>query len=207
MKNNIVLLIVFFFTINVNINAQSIEIGPEFGFGRIGIKNDFPSPTTSKLFNNTTSEYYRYGFISYMVFDSTFFLFLFKSGLFYNQVGSNIPFSTINNLKMLQLPLGFEIRYGKKFFIFTGSTLDFNYLFPTKTEYLSYAKYQIGIDAWIGLNYKVGNKWLIDFKYQLGRDITKLFSDIYYYHFDGSSREYHYSSNINLCVSIRYKIR
>jgi hypothetical protein len=205
MKSIVVFFTVLFLLINLDLKAQSLDIGPEFGLGKIGMENHYPISTTLNLFNNINSEYYRIGLLSYIIPDSTINFLSLITGILYNKVVSDFEGNINSNLKIIQLPVGFEIRTKKKLFLLTGAGLGFKYLLSPKLMYPN-SKFQIGYDISFGMGYALSNKWNINLKYLLGGNITKLYTEEYLTHYGSPVKIDYYSINRLLSLSLRYTI-
>ncbi|NVO12278.1 MAG: hypothetical protein HXX16_20140 [Bacteroidales bacterium] len=201
MKKLIVLFISIFLILLSNVNAQNFQIGPELKFGRIGLQNSYPHPSIIKLFDNSFADYNSIGIIgSYRPHSS---IFSFKTGIIYSHIGNNNPPDEYNKLVIIQIPIGCDIKFGKKLFLFVGAGIDINYLLPQKKETLVFPDFQLGLYAELGIGYELNKKWSFELKHSMASDITKLYKTEYQLQ-NGLSNEKIYSTSADLGISIKY---
>jgi hypothetical protein len=204
MRKHIWFLITLFIFLDPDSEAQNFEICPESGFGRTSLTDNLPNLSTLNIFDNTISEYFRIGLVSYYTPDSS--IFSFKSGILYNYVGDNIQWNSFNKLKIIQIPIGCNLRSGRKYYFIIGWGLVVNYLIAPKGLTADYPMFQIGLNTDLGMGLEVSKLLGFEIKYQLGFDITKLNTVEYHSYFSGSSNHNKYSYNGILCLSLKYKI-
>jgi len=199
------ILIVLFLFLSLGVRAQRFEIGSEFGCGRVGSQNTYPYSSVFKLSDNSKSESYRTGFLCFYTPDSA--MFSIKTGILYNRIVSRFDTQEIKDLEILQIPVECDIRFGQKYYFTGGVGMGFNYLISPKTENRTFPVFQLVLNANIGLGLKITNLLSLDVKYQLGYDITRLYSIAYPSHFGSSTEEDIYSYNGLLCLGLRYRIK
>ena len=105
------------FLLSLNVRSQTFEIGTELGYGRTSDES-FPFSSVYNFFDASESQYYKIGLIGYYAPSSA--LFSIKSGITYNLINGNGSWDKIKDLKMVQLPLGCELRIGKKYYCLLG---------------------------------------------------------------------------------------
>lgn len=197
-------LIVLLIFLSIDLKAQNFEVGFESGYGRTGSQTSYPYSPFLKIFDSSHSDFFREGLVCFYTPDSA--MFSIKTGLLYCKKKTDILSSTNHSLKILQLPIGCDIRFGKKYFLLFGCGLDINYLTSWKSNNTSFPLFQIGANANIGLGFVVYKNWCFDCKYQIGYDISKLYNTEYISNSGDLSRETYRSINGILSLSLRYRI-
>jgi len=117
--------------------------------------------------------------------------------------GSFIVEELGKDVSMIDLPIGCDIRFGKKCFLL-GLGFDINYLYPRKSSNTTFPLFQIGVNANTGVGFVINRRWCLDVKYQVGYDISNLCSTEYQ-SFGYSYNETYLSINGIISVSLRYK--
>ena len=192
--------IVLFLFLILNTKAQNFEIGYELGFGKTGWYYSYSKLKAITFLDDSGPKSFRTGFLAYFSPDSLFIS--IKSGLIYIQMISN----DLNNLKIIQLPIGADIQLGKKKHFIIGGGLYFNYLMSNKITDITFQNNQIGLYANIGLLFPINTKMSIDFKVLYGYDLTKIYTEESYSPIGGLFSTDTYSTNLNIVITLRYKL-
>jgi hypothetical protein len=203
MKKNILHLMLLFIFISSDLTAQNFEIGPELGYGKIGMYI-LNQPTYLKLPDELNLGYYRLGLISYFSPDSS--IFSIKTGILYSQILSEYSAESISKLKILQLPIGCDIKFGKVIYLVVGGGFYINYLLSSKVVGYDFPDFQIGLNTNVGFGYAISRTWSCDLKFLLGYDLTELYTTYSYSPIGGADKEYIQSVNALLCLTLKYKI-
>jgi hypothetical protein len=175
--------------------AQKIEVGTEFGLG----PSEFSS--VKNIFKDFNSKAYSLGITGSYTPKSA--IFSIETGILY-LCGNNILEE--QSLKMIQIPVGCDIKLGKKFFLLGGLGLYLNGLIDPKVDNIDYPAFQLGLYMNAGLGYKFNEKWSFDLKYKIERDLTKLYTEEYPNYLGGTTKEDFYGNYGILCFNLKYKI-
>jgi hypothetical protein len=179
----------------IHVSAQNIEVGAEFGLG----PSEFSS--IKNTFKNIDSKPYSLGLTGSYTPKSA--IFSIGTGILY-LFGNNS--SEGQSLKMIQIPVGCDIKLGKKLFIIGGLGLYINGLIDPEVDNIDYPAIQLGLYVNAGLGYKFNEKWSFDLKYKIEHDLTKLYTKEYPNHLGGNTKENFYGNYGMLCFNLRYKI-
>lgn len=199
MKKIITLSIIFLPLFGAGLKAQNIEAGFELGYGRTGNQNSHPYSNFLNIFDNAHPFFLREGLVCYYTPDSA--IFSIKTGILYCKKGIE---ELDKDVSMIDLPIGCDIRFGKKCSLLLGLGFDINYLYPRKSSNTTFPLFQIGVNANTGVGFVINRRWCLDVKYQVGYDISNLCSTEYQ-SFGYSYNETYLSINGFISVSLRYK--
>ena len=193
-KSMILFLIVLLFAVNWNSEAQIFELGPVVGYGEIGDGPFLPFRYCNAYkYNN----FVRTGISGNLSFKSS--AISLKTGITYNQI-LNSTSESLYHLKFMQLPVGFDLRMGKKFYGLAGTGIVINSTFKKSTHLIKYPAFQLGLSANLGLGYSINKRMNINLEYQYEYNITALYATRY-------RGVYEESRSINRIFYVNLKIR
>lgn len=197
----LILLISF---LSLNSKGQTFELGPLAGYGVFDYEK-IPVLPYYKCYSSGFPECYKIGITGNYTFKSSFFS--IKTGLTFTQLLNTYYYnSAFEKLKIIQIPVGIDLRLGKRYYGLAGAGFAMNCILAKPSQFYIYPTFQFGLIWNLGFGYRINQLMSLDFCYQYEYDLTTLYGSLTDDPLTGSYYKNHRSYNRIFYLNLRFII-